>query len=126
MTNVPDQAVLTGDMSSARRIFLGVVGWGLIATAIGTGLVIWTVARGGEVHRTLICGSRDANFYALGIQAGLAALIPVLLYWALGATAIRWRWVRLAVVAIAALPISLGIFVGGSTFTASCTFQAPA
>jgi hypothetical protein len=109
----------------ARRILLEVVGWGLIATAIGAGLVIWTIARGGELHRTLICGSRDANFYALGIQAGLAALIPLLLYWALGATSSRWRWVRLAGVAIAALPISLGIFVGGSMFTVGCTYQAP-
>jgi hypothetical protein len=109
----------------ARRTFLGVVGWGLIAAAIGSGLVIWTVARDGEVHRTLICGSRDANFYGLGIQAGLAALVPVLLYWALGATTIRWRWVRLAAVAIAALPISLGVFIGGSMFSVGCTFQAP-
>jgi hypothetical protein len=98
-----------------------IVGWALTAAAIGLGLVTWTLLRGGSLHRVPICSyDGDANIYALGIEASGAALIVVLLYWSLGAHSIRWRLARLAGSILAALPISLGIFVGTQMFRYAC------
>jgi hypothetical protein len=113
-------------MRLVRQALSWVAGWALTATVIGAGIVIWTLARGGTVQGTLACGGQlDANVYALAIEAGLAALFVVLLYWALGAPAIRWRFIRLAGVIIAAIPISIGIFVGSQTFQLLCMGGPP-
>jgi hypothetical protein len=98
-----------------------VVGWALTAAVIGLGLVTWTLLRGGSLHRVPICSyAADANIYALAIEAGGAALIVVLLYWALGARSIRWRYIRLAGSILVALPISIGILIGIQMFRYAC------
>jgi hypothetical protein len=107
-----------------RLVLSWIAGWLSAAIAVGTGLVTWTLIRGGTVHRTPVCaGHEDANIYALGIEASGVALILALLYWSLGAESVRWRWVRLAGTVIAAIPISLGIFIGSMMFSEMCMLR---
>jgi hypothetical protein len=62
-----------------RLVLSWIAGWLSAAIAVGTGLVTWTLIRGGTVHRTPVCaGHEDANIYALGIEASGVALILVL------------------------------------------------
>jgi hypothetical protein len=106
--------------------FSWIAGWALTSVVIGLGLVGWTLVRGGSLHRVPICGyDADANVYALAIEAGGAALIVVILYWALGAHSIRWRWVRLAGSILAAVPISIAIVIRTQLFWYACMGGAP-
>jgi hypothetical protein len=114
-------------MDGLKSMLAWVAGWLLTTAAIGAGLVIYTLARGGTVHQTPTCGGgSDANLYSLGLTAASLATIVALAWWALGATSLRARWARVILVAIASPPIAFaGIFLVGSLFTLACTFGAP-
>jgi len=110
----------------ARAIGSLLVGWLLLTAAITAVLAVWTLVRGGQLHRIRICNGLsldggDANVFALGLLAGAISLIAVIGYWALGAQSVRWRWVRVIAVAVLALPIGLTILVlNERLFTIAC------
>jgi hypothetical protein len=113
-------------MDGLKAMLAWVGGWLLTTAVVGIGLVVYTLARGGTVHRTPTCGGNDANLYSLGLIAASLATIVVLAWWALGATTLGPRLLRVIVVTIAAPPIAFaGIFLGGSLFTLACTLGAP-
>jgi hypothetical protein len=113
-------------MDGLKSMLVWVAGWLLTTAAIGAGLVVYTIARGGSVHVTPTCAGNDANLYSLGLTAASLATILALAWWALGATSLRARWARVIVVAVVSPPIAFaGIFLVGSLFTLACTFGLP-
>jgi len=121
-----EQTVSQGLRGTARAIGSLLVGWLLLTVAITAVLAVWTLVRGGQLHRIRICNGLsldggDANVFALGLLAGAISLIAVMGYWALGAQSVRWRWVRVIAVAVLALPIGLTILVlNERLFTIAC------
>jgi hypothetical protein len=94
--------------------------WLFVTTAIGTGLVAWTLANGGEVHRTVVCGGRaDANFYDLSIRSGVTAVI-VLGFLTLATRSILWRWAQIALVTVIGVAFTM-LLSNLQFFTAGCT-----
>lgn len=98
-----------------------IAGWAMATAAIGVALIAWTLAQGGSIHRTPVCRGPDQNFYALAVQAGAAALVVVVLYWALSAQSVGSRVVRVGAVAVGAVPILFATLFATSAFQAACT-----
>ena len=125
-SRAPSRPTRQSPTRPARAIGSLLVGWLLLTVAITAVLAVWTLVRGGQLHRIRICNGLsldggDANVFALGLLAGAISLIAVMGYWALGAQSVRWRWVRVIAVAVLALPIGLTILVlNERLFTIAC------
>jgi hypothetical protein len=63
-------------------------GWLAVSAAVATGLVAYTLAQGGAIHRVPVCRGPDANIFSIGIVAAAASAILVLAWWALGASSV--------------------------------------
>jgi hypothetical protein len=100
---------------------LWLVRWLIVTAAIGTGLVLWTLSHGGQVHRAVVCGGHpDANAYDLSIRAGVTALI-VVGYGALAARSVRWRWLQAALVAVVGVAFTM-LLSNLNFFTSACPY----
>lgn len=96
-------------------------GWLAVSAAVATGLVAYTLAQGGAIHRVPVCRGPDANIFSIGIVAAAASAILVLAWWALGASSVRWRWVRVILVALASPVIAVAGVLGPGMFSVACT-----
>jgi hypothetical protein len=108
-------------MNLVRGAAVWIGAWLATAAVILAGMAAWTYAQGGRFHRVPVCGGRgDVNVYDAAIASSALALGVVLAYWALGAASLRWRWLRVIVVAVAAVPITIVAVYGSQLFTIGC------
>jgi hypothetical protein len=107
-------------MRLARSSAAWLTGWLTAAAAVFGLIAAWVYANGGVFHRTAAC-FRDMNIYAAAIFAGAGGLLVVLVYWALGASTMRLRLVRLAGVAFLVVPVGFLGLLAAEQFVRHCT-----
>jgi hypothetical protein len=118
------RAVSRGSVPFAMHALRGVLDWlvvWVVASAAVFGLVaIFVYADGAAFHRVRPCGFPITNIYFAAILAGGVGLVMALLFWALGARAVRWRVVRLIGVAGAGVLVTVAVLYGGLWFSMAC------
>ena len=81
--------------------------------------VVVVLVQGGHFHRTPTCGGSEVNIYSTGLAAAGCGLIAAMIWWALGAATVRWRWARLGITLVVSAGL-IGWLVVLNPFTYVC------